>query len=446
MKREGNSTGKILLMHLLLGISTNATAHEPGAWGTWVGVAEGTGSVQEATVMAEASGSDLPEDILATLGESKGDRATEQKIASSLQKLGKTLILEKTRGDKDVSIYRAASPAVVLVIAEGGVGSGAIIDNKGHVITNWHVVKSEPRVIVVFKPKDGAELTKDLAYLATVVKVDQVTDLALLRIERPPKSFSFLRLGNISTLAVGQDVHAIGHPEGEVWTYTKGIISQIRLKYKWTTEEGLAHEARVIQTQTPINPGNSGGPLLDDNARLIGINSFFSGTGEGINYAVAVDVVEAFLKMPGSRQAAPSQRPKVTTGKPQCPETYDTKGQGWADILGCYSQASAPPPDIWVVFRGPKGPLGYAALYSPTLGQIDRVVMGKDKQWQSREHYIDLDCNGTIDLIGHQSKGSEEIDSYRAPSGTLRLANLAKELDSAIKARKIPHSGLRVCQ
>jgi len=446
MKRERFSTGKILLMHVLLGISNNAAAHEPADSATWVGVAGGTGSFRGATVMVAASGSVLPEDILAVLGESKGDRATEQRIASSLQKLGKTLILEKTRGDKDVSVYRAASPAVVLVISEAGVGSGAIIDNKGHVVTNWHVVKSEPRVIVLFKPKDGAELTKDLAFWATVVKVDQVTDLALLRIDRPPKTFSFLRLGDISTLAVGQDVHAIGHPEGEVWTYTKGIISQIRNKYKWTAGEGLAHEARVIQTQTPINPGNSGGPLLDDSARLIGINSFRSGTGEGLNYAVAVDAVGAFLKMPGSRQATPSQRAKVTTGKPQCPETYDTKGQGWTDILGCYSQASAPPPDIWVVLRGPKGPLGYAALYSPALGQIDRVVMGKDKQWQSREHHIDLDCNGTIDLIGHQSKGSEEIDSYRAPSGTVRLVNLAKELDSAIKAKKIPHASLRVCQ
>ena len=446
MKRERYSTGKILLMHVLLGISNNAAAHELGTWGAWVGVAGGAGSVQGASVMAAASGSDLPEGILATLGESKGDRATEQRIASSLQKLGKTLILEKTRGDKDVSVYRAASPAVVLVLSESSVGSGAIIDSKGHVITNWHVVKSEPRVIVLFKPKDGAELTKDLAFWATVVKVDQVTDLALLRIDRPPKTFSFLRLGDISTLAVGQDVHAIGHPEGEVWTYTKGIISQIRNRYKWTLGEGLAHEARVIQTQTPINPGNSGGPLLDDSARLIGINSFQSGTGEGINYAVAVDAVEAFLKMPGSRQATPSQRTEPARGKPQCPDAYDSRGQGWSDILGCYSQASAPPPDRWLVLRGPKGPIGYAAWYSPPVGQIDRVVMGKDKQWQSREHYMDLDCNGTIDLIGHQGKGSEGIDSYRAPSGTLRLVTLAKELDGALKAKKIPYSYLRICQ
>ena len=446
MKRTMNSTFKILLIYVLLAFLNKGAAREQADSEMWVGLAEGTGSAREATVVEVASSPVLPEDLLTTLGGSKGDRGTEQRIAASLKKLEKTLILERTRGSEGIAVYRRAAPAVVYVSAGKRAGSGAMLNDKGHVITNWHVVRNEPQAIVVLKPRDAAELKAELAFLATVEKVDQVTDLALLRILNPPKGLTSLLMGDISTMAVGQDVHAIGHPEGEVWTYTKGIVSQIRDKYKWSGGEGIIHEARVIQTQTPINPGNSGGPLLDDSARLIGINSFRSGTGEGLNYAVAVDAVEAFLKMPASRQATAGQGPGVARGKPQCPETYDTKGQGWADILGCYSQAPTPPPDFWAVFRGPKGPLAYAAFYSPTVGQIDRVVIGKDKQWQSFEHYLDLDCNGTIDLIGHQRKGSEEIDSYRVPPGPLRLVTLAKELDSALKARKIPYSSLRICQ
>lgn len=131
------------------------------------------------------------------------------------------MILERTRGPKEVELYRKAAPAVVLVVTQEGFGSGAIINGQGDVITNGHVVRAYPAVVVVFKPKDGTDLKKELAFRATVEKVDQVTDLALLKITMPPKTFASLPLGDGSMLAVGQDVHAIGHPAGEVWTYTK---------------------------------------------------------------------------------------------------------------------------------------------------------------------------------------------------------------------------------
>jgi S1-C subfamily serine protease len=117
---------------------------------------------------------------------------------------------------------------------------------------------------VVFKPRSGAEVKKELAFAATPIKVDQVADLALLKIQAPPKDLSYLPLGEITMVEVGQDVHAIGHPEGEVWTYTTGIVSQIRPGYQWVGLDGLLHQSKVIQTQTALNPGNSGGPLLND--------------------------------------------------------------------------------------------------------------------------------------------------------------------------------------
>ena len=330
------------------------------------------------------------------------------RIASTLQKLGKNLILERTRGETDIAVFQKASSSVVFVLAgKDSVGSGVLISRDGRVLTNWHVVGDDAKPVVVLKPKDSAELKKEMAFLAQVDKVDQVSDLALLRIVNPPPSLSFLSLGAASSLNVGQDVHAIGHPQGEVWTYTRGIISQIRANYEWKTEEGITHRANIIQTQTPINPGNSGGPLLDEDARLVGINSFRHRSGEGLNYAVSVDTINEFLSRQGSREVARRQAPRASELK--CKEGYDTLGRGWNDIIGCYQDSVAPPPDIWFVYRARTEFPAYVAMDSDTSGKsgkIDLVKKGLDSQWKTTELYVDSDCDGTVDLIMSARDGS----------------------------------------
>jgi hypothetical protein len=131
--------------------------------------------------------------------------------------------------------------------------------------------------------------------LADVIRFDQERDLALLRPATfPTDTRKPIELADTNDISVGADVHAIGHPTGEAWSYTKGIISQIRNGYIWETESKIKHRADVIQTQTPINPGNSGGPLLSDDGKLIGVNSF-KAKGEALNFAVSVTDVRFFL-------------------------------------------------------------------------------------------------------------------------------------------------------
>jgi hypothetical protein len=248
-------------------------------------------------------------------------------------------------------------------------------------------------------------------------------------------------------LNVGQDVHAIGHPQGEVWTYTRGIVSQIRANYEWKTEEGITHRANIIQTQTPINPGNSGGPLLDENARVIGINSFRHRSGEGLNYAVSVDTINDFLSRQGSREVARRQTRRA--GELKCKEGYDTAGRGWNDIIGCYQDSVAPPPDIWFVYRARTEFPSYVAMDSDTSGnssKIDLVKKGLDSQWKTTELYVDSDCDGTVDLIMSAKEGSGEPNSSRLPPPNLRLTTLAKEIESGLKSRRIPYPRLRVCR
>ena len=87
-------------------------------------------------------------------------------------------------------------------------------------------------------------------------------------------------------MQVAEEVHAIGHPKGLYWSYTKGVASQIRTKWKWTSSKSkIKHQATVIQTQTPLSPGNSGGPLFSDTGKMVGVNTMKE-EGENLNFAV----------------------------------------------------------------------------------------------------------------------------------------------------------------
>ena len=251
------------------------------------------------------------------LNEFSADIPTEQ-----LSELAPNPIAEtgsSARSAKDAQIYRAIAPSVVLVVSKEGLGSGSLVSTSGDVITNWHVVKGYSYVALIFKPAlEGKEPTRDDTKLGRVVQYDEVADLALVRASDIPAGKNPIRLGDSSEILVGMDVHAIGHPVGETWTYTTGIISQYRPAYEWQAKDDpIKHKADVIQTQTPINPGNSGGPLLSDSGDLVGVNSFIA-KGEGLNYAVSVDDVKRFLSRSGNRiaqdRAAP-QNDKECTAK-----------------------------------------------------------------------------------------------------------------------------------
>jgi S1-C subfamily serine protease len=199
------------------------------------------------------------------------------------------------------------SPSVVLVATKDGMGTGSLVSLSGDIITNWHVVRGYSVVGILFKPVvEGVKPRSDEIRFGRVVKYDQVPDLALVKVDEIPNGRIPVRLGNSGEISVGADVSAIGHPRGNDWSYTKGIISQYRRDFIWTAgDEKLEHKANVIQTQTPINPGNSGGPLISESGTLIGVNTVKAGEGEGLNFAVAVDDVRRFLaepsRTPGSK-------------------------------------------------------------------------------------------------------------------------------------------------
>jgi S1-C subfamily serine protease len=321
-----------------------------------------------------------------TLSSSMPNTVNEGRIETTLNNIKKNLILEETRGVGGITVYKKASPAIVLVLTNEGTGTGSILDNVGHLLTNWHVIKGYDQVAIFFKPERDIELKEEQLYFAKVIKVDQVTDLALLKIKNPPGNLPVLELGNINDVEVAQDVHAIGHPGGEIWTYTKGIISQIRPNYKWKYNDTVEHVSRVIQTQTPINPGSSGSPLLNDNSEVIGINSFIR-EGEGLNYAVSVDVIQEFLERRNSRLAG---RPSTTSqiapvSKEPSYYRYDTNGDGIDDLI-----------------EGDSDGNGLIDMYIVDLNQDGRIDHVK----------LDQDENGKIDTVAYDTNGDGKYDTW----------------------------------
>jgi len=211
-----------------------------------------------------------------------------------------------TRGAKGISIFRDLAPAVTLVVTGDdekieGIGTGVVVDPSGYVLTNWHVIAGHRDAIVFLKPPSGAEPQRQYAYYAQVAYVSSVPDLALLKLDKAPSRLPAVSVGEVSEAQIAEDLHIIGHPHGQLWSYSTGVLSQIRPDYTWKYADGSEHRAKVLQMQTAINPGNSGGPVVDDSGKLVGLVAMFE-DGQNLDYAISADAIKSFLAQATNRQ------------------------------------------------------------------------------------------------------------------------------------------------
>ena len=204
--------------------------------------------------------------------------------------------IKEVKRSAGTNIYSKVLPSVVKVVTNSGHGTGVIISNKGNglIISNYHVVEGYKTVGIIF----GIDDDKKETHIATVLKFNAISDLALLSLNSKKNGLVPIQ-NSVNEINIGANVHAVGHPLGEDWTYTRGYVSQKRKDYTWKTGKGKHHKADVIQTQTPINPGNSGGPLVNDEGQLVGINSFGNMKAQGLNFAISNNTIRLFLKSKG---------------------------------------------------------------------------------------------------------------------------------------------------
>lgn len=267
----------------------------------------------------------------------------------------------------NIEVYRNLSPGVVNVHSTSyardffgyvepreGSGSGSVIDQEGHILTNHHVIEGAQKVAVSFGGQKN--------YAATVIGRDPDTDLAVIKLlERPKDPLTVVPLGDSDRLEVGQKVLAIGNPFGLDRTLTTGVISGLQRPIR--ARNGIPIEG-AIQTDASINPGNSGGPLLDSHGRMIGINSQIlspSGASAGVGFAVPVNIAKRVV--PQLVRYGQVRRPKL--------------GINSRDVVSLKDRIELPVSEgvlIWQV--APGGPAANAGLRGLTQTENGDVEIG----------------------------------------------------------------------
>eukprot|EP00210_Caulerpa_lentillifera_P003562 g3398.t1 len=214
--------------------------------------------------------------------------STEARTLTSEEQRSVKLFNSNTSSVVNVTNIGMSQDAFTLDIMEipQGAGTGIIWDKKGHIITNFHVIRQATEVQITLS---GGEQV-----MASVVGVDPDKDVAVLKIKaESTEELQPIKVGTSSDLFVGQQVYAIGNPFGLDHTLTSGIISGTEREITGANDRPIQG---VIQTDAAINPGNSGGPLLDSGGSLIGMNTAIyspSGASSGVGFAIPVDIVKS---------------------------------------------------------------------------------------------------------------------------------------------------------
>jgi serine protease Do len=199
----------------------------------------------------------------------------EDLIINAVEKVSKSVV--------NIASVRMVQDQLFRVFPIEGVGSGIIVNERGYILTNNHVVDKAHKLKIT--------LTDGNVFNGVVVGTDKVTDLAVVRVDSKD-ALPSVQFGNSDGLRIGQMVIAIGNPFGLVGgpTVTAGIVSALNRNLEF--ESGILE---LIQTDAAINPGNSGGPLVNTNGEIIGINTAKMPYAQGIGFAVPINAARTIM-------------------------------------------------------------------------------------------------------------------------------------------------------
>jgi len=199
----------------------------------------------------------------------------EEQSDIKLQELKQEVSDIKVQSEDFSSIVEDVLQSVVSIGTDKGMGSGALIDDEGYIVTNFHVVQGANMIRVL--------TYNNKVYDAQLIGYEPNIDIAVLKIDG--NNLNILKFDDSDDTKVGERVIALGSPAGLSFTVTEGIVSAVH-------REGPNNQKIYVQTDVPINPGNSGGPLVNTNGKIIGINNYKIGGFEGLGFAIESNTAE----------------------------------------------------------------------------------------------------------------------------------------------------------
>ena len=294
-----------------------------------------------------------------------------------------------------------------------GTGSGFVINHKGlKIITNWHVVETAKDVTICLRTDDLNKVCDTDYYTGKVIKKNKRKDLAMIEVKGLPSSIKPVVYGKYKDVKIGQTAFAIGHPEGLVWTFTNGMISQKRPEHNWSYKSSR-HKAKTIQIQVPINPGNSGGPLFNKDQKLIGVNTFTS-EGENLNFAIAVDDLIEFINEVEQKDIDSPYIKKKKKGNTWIQKKSDKNKK--SGISQKYPDAKEVDLnengiiDAWMLDEDKNGKYEKALLDLNEDGIIEMVAFDENENQNYEMVFFDTDLDGNADEAEYDENDDGVMD------------------------------------
>lgn len=329
------------------------------------------------------------------------------------------------RSATSTDIYQNAAPATVLVFSpEVGIGSGFVVNRQGGLaVTNFHVTSGLKNVLVAFYDKNIQDPSKLKFYSASVIRYSAKKDIAVLKIISPPKYINTLSFESAKRMNVGGGVHTIGHPLSLIWTYSHGLITAIRNKFRFGEEE----IADVIQIDASISPGNSGGPLLNDLGNVVGMVTFSSSSqyAQNLNFAISSKEIESVLSSRKNEDTSASKALKKLYGMQlfsysdvlmECNQYgVDEDGDGYYDYISLINTKTKKEAFRYVqgfeyeIEQGQKQAINILFMDITEDGIMDVLFLDFDLDDNFDSIVADIDGDEQPDIMGVDAEGKGQI-------------------------------------
>lgn len=342
----------------------------------------------------------------------ESDNKFRLKLIDLSKSIKENLNLERERKYNNNELYKNYSSAVVLIVCNKNLGSGILINNNGQIITNYHIIKDQEEISVIFKPEKGANEGNSISYGAYVSAIDKTKDLAIINLYKLPERITIIKLGDENKVKIGDVSYIIGQYNAYLWIYTDGIIYKYIKNYKWKLKDKEIFKSDVFQIQTLLDPGSSGGALINGSGELLGINTITL-SGKGIYYAVSVNEIKKILKNKNNQNVFnnDSSEDKINSWNYKFYyEKYDMDMDGFNEVTALYDKKTRLL-EAWIIDKKNEG--------KPPVLIVDKnrnkipelyVIMYSDKY-----HIYEWDDNedGYIDIMGSDFNGDGKIEIYK---------------------------------